>query len=125
MPLRSLSLSRSLLYRYRKQYRLLFVVAAVSIYTLAILPQAEAPQLHWSDTADHLLAFAVLGLLLRMGFRISYFRSVLLLILYGTFIEASQYFTVDRSAEWADIAADTVGILLGLKLYKYLRRIVS
>jgi len=97
----------------------------VAIYILALLPQAQAPQLHWSDKANHLLAFAVLGLLLRMGFKISYFRSVLLLIFYAAFIEVSQYFTVDRSAEWADIAADTVGILLGLKLHKYLRRIVS
>ena len=110
--------------RYRKQCRFLFVAAAVAIYILALLPQAQAPQLHWSDKVNHLLAFAVLGVLLRMGFRISYLKSVLLLILYGGLIEVSQYFTPDRSAEWADIGADTVGTLIGLTLYRYLRRLL-
>ncbi len=100
------------------------MAAAVAIYILALLPQAQAPQLHWSDKVSHLLAFMVLALLLRKGFGISYLKSVLLLIFYGGLIEVSQYFTPDRSAEWADIGADTVGILIGLTLYRYLRRLL-
>lgn len=124
MLLRSLSLHRYLRSRYQKQCRFLFVAAAVAIYILALLPQAQAPQLHWSDKVSHLLAFMVLALLLRRGFGISYLKSVLLLIFYGGLIEVSQYFTPDRSAEWADIGADTVGILIGLTLYRYLRRLL-
>lgn len=124
MLLRSLSLHRYLRSRYQKQCRFLFVAAAVAIYILALLPQAQAPQLHWSDKVSHLLAFMVLALLLRKGFGISYLKSVLLLIFYGGLIEVSQYFTPDRSAEWADIGADTVGILIGLTLYRYLRRLL-
>ena len=124
MLLRSLSLHRYLRSRYQKQCLFLFVAAAVAIYILALLPQAQAPQLHWSDKVSHLLAFMVLALLLRRGFGISYLKSVLLLIFYGGLIEVSQYFTPDRSAEWADIGADTVGILIGLTLYRYLRRLL-
>ena len=117
-------MSRSLLYRYQKLFKWLFIIAIIAIYILAMLPQNQAPQLHWSDKVSHVFAFMVLGFLLRMGFRISYFHSLALLILYGAFIEASQYFTPDRSAEMADIGADAIGTFMGLKLYKYLRRLL-
>lgn len=113
-----------MLYSYRKQFRVLFAVAVVVIYILALLPQAQAPQFHWSDKANHLFAFLVLGLLLRLGFRLSYWQSLLLLVGYGGLIEVSQYFTPDRSAEWADLGADTAGSFAGLKLYKYLRKVL-
>ena len=113
------------LYRYRKQFRFLFVTALIAIYILALLPQDQAPQLHWSDKANHVMAFVVLGLLLRLGFRFSYWQSLALLIAYGGLIELSQYYlTSDRSAELADIGADTIGSFIGLKLYKYLRKVL-
>jgi len=124
MHLWSISLRRYPLYRYRRQFRLLFVVVLIATYVLALLPQAQAPQFHWSDKANHLFAFVVLGLLLRLGFRVSYRQSLLLLMGYGAFIEISQYFTPDRSAEFADIGADMIGSFVGLKLYKYLRKVV-
>ena len=123
MRLRSISLHRYPLYRYRGQFRVLFVVALIAIYILALLPQDQAPEFHWSDKANHIFAFVVLGLLLRLGFRLSYWQSILLLIGYGVLIEISQYFTPDRSAELADIGADTIGSFVGLKLYRYLGRI--
>ena len=124
MRLWSISLRRYPAYRYRRQFRLLFVVALIAIYVLALLPQAQAPQFHWSDKANHVFAFVVLGFLLRLGFRISYWQSLLWLIAYGVFVEFSQYFTPDRSAELADIGADIIGSFTGLKLYKYLRKIL-
>ena len=123
MLLWSISLRRYPAYRYRRQFRLLFVVALIAIYILALLPQAQAPQLHWSDKASHVFAFMVLGFLLRLGYRVSYWQSLLWLIAYGVFIEFSQYFTPDRSAELADIGADMIGSLVGLKLHKYLRKV--
>ena len=122
MRLRSTSLHRYPLYKYRGQFRFLFVVVLIAIYILALLPQAQAPQFHWSDKANHIFAFVVLGSLLRLGFRFSYWQSLLLLIGYGVFIEISQYFTPDRSAELADIGADTIGSFVGLKLHRYLGR---
>ena len=110
--------------KYHKFFAVLFVLAIVVISILALLPQDQAPQLHWSDKLNHLFAFMVLAFLLRMGFRISYFQSLALLIGYGMLIEVAQYFTPDRSAEWADVGADAMGSFLGLKLYKYLRRLL-
>ena len=119
MLLRSLSLSRYHHTKYRRHFAVLCVGAAVMIFVLALLPQDQAPQLNWSDKLNHIAAFMVLAFLLRMGFRISYFQSLGVLLGYGMLIEAAQYFTPDRSAEWADIGADMIGSLVGLKLYKY------
>jgi len=123
MLLWSVSLRRYPLYRYQSLFKGVFVVTVVAVYLLALLPQGQAPQFTWSDKVNHIFAFLVLGLLLRLGFGISYWRGLLLLIGYGVFIEISQYFTPDRSAELADIGADTIGSFIGLKLYRYLRRI--
>jgi VanZ family protein len=65
----------------------------------------------------------VLGFLLRMGWQIGYWEALGWLIAYGGFIEFSQLFAIHRSAEWADIGADAVGALLGLKAYKLLQRV--
>ncbi len=88
------------------------------------MPQASVPQTQLSDKGNHVFAFVVLGFLLRMGFRISYFKGLALLILYGTAIEAVQYFTPDRYTEWEDVAADTIGTFVGFKLYKYLAKVL-
>ena len=110
--------------KYYRLFAVLFVVAIIVISILALLPQEQAPQLQWSDKLTHMFAFMVLAFLLRMGFRISYFQSLALLIGYGMLIEFAQYFTPDRSAEWADVGADTIGSFIGLKLYKYFRRLL-
>ncbi len=104
-------------------WRVLFWTALGGSYVLSILPgDVVAPLFHWSDKLNHAGAFLVLGFLLRMGWRIPYVQAFAVLVAYGGFIEISQLFAVHRSAEWADLAADTVGVVLGLKLYRLLYR---
>ena len=94
-------------------------------YIAAILPQEMAPTIGTlSDKAHHIFAFVVLGLLLRLAYQINYWYGLLILIAYGTFIEVSQYYTQDRCAEYKDIVADLIGAFIGLKLYKYLRKVI-
>jgi len=103
-------------------WRTLFFLALVGSYTLSVLPgEIVAPLFHWSDKLNHAGAFLVLAFLMRMGWKIEYLKAVALLILYGVFIEFSQLFAIHRSAELADVVADTVGIFIGLKLFKLLR----
>jgi len=100
-------------------------MALVVSYVSAILPQEIAPTIGTlSDKAHHVFAFVVLGLLLRLSYQINYWYGFLLLILFGAFIEISQYYTPDRCAEYKDIVADTIGAFIGLKLYKYLRKVM-
>jgi len=69
------------------------------------------------DKANHLLAFASLAF---CGFwSLQTFKQRLLglplsLLAYGAAIELIQFFVPGRSCEWADLAADSIGIALGL-----------
>jgi len=101
------------------------LVAVGISYLFALLPDTMAPHItHVSDKAHHVFAFVVLGLLLRLSYTIKYGYALLLLIGYGGFIELSQYFTPTRCADYQDIIADTIGSFIGLKLYKYLRKVI-
>ena len=94
-------------------------------YVAAIVPQEMAPVITpLNDKAHHILAFVILGLLLRLGYRINYWYALLLLLGYGILIEVSQIYTVNRSAEQEDVVADLIGSFIGLKLYKYLRKVI-
>lgn len=116
---------RSGLYKYASAFRIFFWIALFSSYILAIIPQESAPSIHGlNDKAHHLLAFVVLGVLLRLGYKVNYWTAFFILVGYGAFIEFSQLFTINRSAEVEDILADTVGAFIGLKLYKYLRKVI-
>ena len=104
--------------QYSHTMRILFWIALISSYILAIMPQEMAPSFQsLSDKSLHFIAFAVLALLLNLSYRISWWRSVFYLLFYAAFIEFSQTFTPNRCAEWLDIAADAIGIVLGLVLY--------
>ena len=108
------------MHRSARYARVLFWMALVGSYILSVLPgQTVAPLFSWSDKLNHAGAFLVLGFLLRMGWRIDYGRALILLVMYGGFIEVSQLFAIHRSAEWADVGADVIGTFLGLKLYRY------
>ena len=107
-----------MLVQYSRNNRILFWLSLSVSYLSAIVPQDVAPTLgELSDKTVHFIAFSVLTLLLFLAYRIVLLRGVLLLLLYGAFIEFSQYFTPNRCAEWLDIVADGIGILLGLVLY--------
>jgi len=97
----------------------------IVVYIAAILPSNLAPIVpELSDKAHHVFAFVVLGLLLRLAYRLNYWYALVLLTSFGGFIELSQYFTPTRCAEYKDIVADLIGVFIGFKIYKYLRRVV-
>ncbi len=116
---------KSKLYRYRTQFRVLFWLVIVVAYVASVLPQDLAPTVpELSDKAHHVFAFVVLGLLLRLAYNINYLYGLLMLVGFGAFIEVSQYFTATRVAEEKDVIADLIGSFIGLKLYKYLHKVV-
>ena len=111
-----------MLYRYQTQWRIVFWTALFTSYLFAVLPDTLAPHVpQVSDKIHHIFAFVVLGLLLRISYRISYWYALCTLLGYGIFIELSQYFLPTRSADYQDVVADIVGSFIGLKLYKYVR----
>jgi len=91
----------------------LFWAAALGILALSLLPSATPmPTTGW-DKTNHLLGFATLAALARFGYPGPAWPRLLALVAYGALIEVLQSMTPDRSAEWVDLAADSIGILIG------------
>jgi len=103
--------------------RFLFWIALVGSYILAVLPQEEVPELTpFSDKGNHFIAFAVLTTLLLDAYRIKYLSAFGWMLLYGIFIEISQLFTASRNSELLDVVADSIGAVIGILLYRLIRR---
>lgn len=96
---------------------LLALITALSLLPLRG-PQIDIPN---SDKLNHLLAYIVLmlyfGQLAGAGWR-RRLRVAAALIAYGAAIEILQSMLPPRSAEWADLAADVVGIGIGWLLLR-------
>jgi VanZ family protein len=88
------------------------------------LPQELAPVIgSFGDKTHHILAFVILGILLRFAYEMKYIYAFLFLLTYGIFIEISQLFTINRSAEIMDVVADLIGAVIGITFYTYLKKI--
>jgi VanZ family protein len=98
-------------------------IALIALITLLSLLPLRGPPMHLpnGDKLNHLLAYVLLttwfGQLLPASVRA---RAGLLLALvaYGASIEGLQSLTGYRSAEWADMAANITGMVLGLGLLR-------
>ncbi len=107
-----------LLHRFAGVVRALFWAAATFAFVMASLP--KPPQLPGDpgDKVQHIIAFAVLALLARLGWlNVSGWRLLAGLSAFGALIELVQAIpALGRHADWIDWAADTVaaGLVLGL-----------
>ena len=112
-------------FNYPLVFRTLFWLALIGSYIFAVVPQDMAPKVgSLSDKSIHFIAFAVLTLLLRFAYSITWFQTFLLLLVYAAFIEFSQFFTPNRSAELLDVVADVIGIGIGLLFYPFIQKLI-
>lgn len=95
--------------------RLAFWIGLGGVLLLSLLPNSALPPVDpgW-DKANHIAAFAVLGLLGWRSFPQARGRLLVMLLFYGLAIEGLQSLTADRQAEWLDVVADAVGLALAL-----------
>lgn len=95
-------------------WRGLFWIAVVAITALALAPRPPASaDLGW-DKLNHLAAFAALGLLGRLAWPAhGLARWAVGLLVYGGLLEIAQGLTPNRQAEWGDLLADAIGLLIG------------
>ena len=94
--------------------RAAFWLASLAVLVLTLLPpeQVERLPLNFWDKAQHTLAFGTLALLGCWGWaqRAQRRRLFAALLLYGAAIEVAQHLTGWRHGDWADWAADAVGV---------------
>ncbi len=100
-----------------------FGLCALAVLALALLPPSiDVPSTGW-DKINHVLAFSVLTLLGARAYP-RHIKTVLTgLLAYGGLIECLQSLTPYRSAEWADLLADAVGLLVGWGITRLMGRI--
>jgi VanZ family protein len=126
LPPRAKPMTKNLAPARTAPWRVLLVLLMAVITLLALMPvPPKAAGVGW-DKANHLLAFGALAVCAVFGFRGR--RTALWLVLaalaaYGGLIELLQQLVPNREAEWADLLADLVGIVLGALLaWAWLRR---
>ena len=103
--------------------RLGWYLAMVAAAVLALLPieHLQMPVFDWWDKAQHALAFVVLtGWALLLWPRAA-MHVGLGMLAYGAGLELAQWAVGWRFAEWADLAADAVGVFVAWGLVRWLR----
>ncbi|RDK11009.1 VanZ family protein [Cupriavidus lacunae] len=105
------------------RWRLLFWGCAAAVLVLSLLPPSQPlPTTGW-DKANHMLAFAVLGVLGRRAYAGRGWAVLLGLVAYGGLIELLQGQTGYREADWLDLLADCIGLAAGMALDWLVRRL--
>ena len=104
-------------------WRWLLALAMLALLALSLAPSSLAlPTIGW-DKGNHVLGFALLGLLGQWAWPGRTAIVLTGLLGYGGLIELLQSFTPDRVAEAIDLLADWVGLLLGAGLAFLLERL--
>jgi VanZ family protein len=112
--------------RYARHWQLGSVILLLLVLIAALMPAAvwfwsdELPVVNWLHNVDkwaHGLTFVVLAIWFSGQYaRASYWRIAIGLFAFGILIEVMQGLVRYRMAEWYDIGADGLGILIGLAL---------
>ncbi len=93
------------------------------VTVLALLPieHLQLPVFDWWDKAQHALAFMVLTGWALLLWPYAPMRVALSMMAYGAGLELAQWAVGWRFAEWADLAADAVGVFVAWGLVWWLR----
>ena len=97
---------------------------AMGVVTLlALLPieHLQMPVFDWWDKAQHALAFLVLTGWALLLWPHAAMRVALGMLAYGAGLELAQWAVGWRFAEWADLAANAVGVVVAWGLARWLR----
>jgi VanZ family protein len=98
------------------------VLWAAAIFWASSRPSVPLPEVRASDKLAHFGAYAVLGLLAARGATahgLAPVVPVVLGVLYGASDELHQHFVPGRSPEIADWVADSLGVLAGVLLFRF------
>jgi VanZ family protein len=102
----------------------LWVISICIVIYYSLIPHVEFPVNFWNaDKLYHCAAYGWLAVLPIMGFPLRRFAlpAALSMILLGVLLEIGQYYIPGRSFSLLDIAANSLGVILGIILGNDLR----
>ena len=108
--------------RFRRVLRIAFYGTSGLVAALSLAPSATLPPTPVGDKVEHLIAYAVLGLLGAVSSVRGVTRVILGLAAFGIAIELLQTFSPGRSPDVLDVVADIAGAGLGCAAAIALRR---
>jgi VanZ family protein len=111
--------------RVRQLLRLAFYLASMLVGALSLAPSAALPPVSIGDKAEHIIAYAMLGLLGGASSKHGIARTALGLSAFGIVIELLQAFSPGRSPDPVDALADIVGAWIGCSLALVLPRLFA
>ncbi|WP_119304108.1 VanZ family protein [Dongia deserti] len=97
----------------RRLLRAAFYLASVLVGALSLTPSTTLPPVSIGDKAEHVIAYALLGLLGGISSERSVVRTAFGLAAFGIAIELLQAFSPGRSPDVFDVLADIVGACIG------------
>ena len=97
------------------------ILSLVAVFSMLAIPGKQIFQ--WQDKLSHLVVYMLLFwlLLLAYGKQWSLISLGILLVFFSGLVEVAQSFTGYRQAEWLDLLANMVGILVAALSYKALK----
>jgi len=112
---------------WRKLLLTVWVLAMGLVTVLALLPveHLQLPVFDWWDKAQHALAFAVLTAGACLLWPRATVRVVVGMIAYGAGLELAQWAVGWRFAEWSDLLADAVGVVVAVGVMRWLGEIAT
>jgi VanZ family protein len=109
----------------RRLLRAGFYAGSTLVAALSLVPGSALPPTSIGDKVEHVIAYAVLGLLGAASSERSGTRTILGLAVFGLAIEMLQTFSPGRSPDLIDLLADIAGASLGSGLALLLRHMTS
>jgi VanZ family protein len=109
----------------RRLFRIAFYAAGALVAAASLVPSATLPPASIGDKVEHMIAYAVLGLLGAASSERGIMRLILGLAVFGLAIELLQSFSPGRSPDLLDLAADIAGAVVGCGLAILLRHMTS
>ena len=97
----------------------------LAVAVLSLLPSSVLPPTSIGDKVEHVIAYAVLGLLGAASSDRSVMHVILGLSIFGSAIEMLQTFPPGRSPDPLDVVADAAGAAVGCGLAILLRHMTS
>jgi VanZ family protein len=102
-----------------------FYAASTLVAIFSLVPSGALPPTSIGDKVEHVIAYAVLGLLGAASSERGVMRVILGLAVFGVAIEMLQAFSPGRAPDPLDVVADIIGSGLGCSLALLLRHMTS